>query len=75
MGIDFREEGEEWVAYLVGAGTKPVKLGSIAIGAAINSQKVREKFMRLIKLLVEEMGEQTIGEKPTFGIPTPYRNA
>jgi len=73
MGLDFRDEGDEWVCYLVGPELKPIKLGSISMGAVRNSQKVQQKFMLCMKLLIEEAGEQLIGVKPTFGDITQYK--
>lgn len=70
--IALREEGEFWNAYFADKDTMEGAqlMGSIRMSIVTRDPALKDAFMTLMRLSMEHVIEDTLGEKPTWGEPT-----
>jgi PRTRC genetic system protein C len=69
--LALREEGSSWVAYYAMPGTMEgaIFLGAIRMGAVTTRPERRQQFMDLMREVVSDTIEDTVGTRPTWGGP------
>lgn len=71
--LAMRHEGQNWNAYyaLPDSMSEPIFLGSIRMGAVVNSPERKQRFMDMMRDVVSDLIEQETGVRPEWGGPQP----
>ena len=69
--LALRQEGDDWVAYYADKNTMldAIELGRIRMAIVVKSQELKEQFMGLMRVAVDDMIEERFGIRPTWGGP------
>lgn len=69
--LAMRHEGENWNAYyaMPDSMKETVFLGSIRMGAVIDNPARKQAFMDMMRDIVGDIIESTVGVRPTWGGP------
>jgi hypothetical protein len=69
--LALREEGTNWNAYYAMPGTMDgaIPLGSIRLATVLGRPERKEAFMTLMREIVADIIEQSVGVRPTWGGP------